>query len=85
MVARRTPSAEATAFICVLCAVLLGCGSDDPVVKRFFAGEPATRLQRLETYRLEEQYAILSYGNQVIHPPVTELAVPFARRGEPAG
>jgi len=41
-------------------------------------------MERLEAYSLEEQWRIFLYGNQVIHPPVTGLALPIAKQGKPA-
>lgn len=50
----------------------------------FFEGDIHTRLDRLEKYPLEQQYRIYLYGNQVIHPPATGLAIPLAKKGKPA-
>jgi len=56
----------------------------ESVERQFFKGDTLTRLERLETYSLKEQWQIFLYGNQVIHPPATGLALPIARRGKPA-
>lgn len=41
-------------------------------------------MERLRQYSLEDQYKIFRYGNDVIHPPLTELADPIAERGAEA-
>lgn len=67
-------------LVCLLRAQILYAAPS--VEKDFFKGDVSTRLERLETYPLEEQYRIFLYGNQVIHPPSTGLAIPIAKRGK---
>lgn len=69
----------------LLCLVLFlpACFASD-ITSEFFAGDISSRVERLEKYPLDQQYKIFSYGNQVIHPPATGLAMPLAKRGKPA-
>lgn len=55
-----------------------------PSEEQFFKGAIKTRLERMEGYPLDQQYRIYLYGNQVIHPPATGLAIPLAKKGKPA-
>jgi hypothetical protein len=50
--------------------------------KDFFRQPLGTRIERLRQYPLEDQYKIYRYGNDVVHPPLTDLAIPIAERGE---
>lgn len=71
----------------LLCALLLIAASAcraETVEKDFFEQSIPTRMERLEHYSLEQQWDIFRYGNQVIHPPPTGLALPIAKRGKPA-
>jgi hypothetical protein len=48
-----------------------------------FFREPMThQLDAFTRYDLATQYEVFICGNQVIHPPATYLAQPFAKRGE---
>jgi hypothetical protein len=69
--------------------MLSGCG---PLQQQDYAFNPQYRAfflemssaQRIERFRLlgmEEQYQTFLFGNQVVHPPATYLATPFAKRG----
>lgn len=68
---------------CLLMVVSTSCRAGS-VEKQFFRGDIPTRMERLETYPLEQQWRIFLYGNQVIHPPTTGLALPIAKQGKPA-
>lgn len=71
----------------LLCGLLLiaptACLSE-PVERQFFKGDIPSRIERLEAFPLDQQWNIFRYGNQVIHPPATSLALPIAKRGKPA-
>jgi hypothetical protein len=60
--------------------VQVGC-TDHKLEKQFFQQPLQNRLERLRQYPLEEQYRIFRYGNDVVHPPLTDLAIPIAERG----
>jgi hypothetical protein len=64
----------------VLCITLLGC-ADHKMERAFFRESLDDRLERLRQYSLEDQYRIFRYGNDVVHPPLTNLAIPIAERG----
>lgn len=68
---------------CGLCFFATACFSQD-IESQFFADGFKSRLERLEKYPLAQQYSIFLYGNQTIHPPLTDLAIPIARQGQPA-
>lgn len=53
-------------------------------LKTFFTLSRKAQLEEFERFELAEQYKIFICGNQVVHPPVMELAYPIARRGESA-
>jgi hypothetical protein len=63
-----------------LCVLLASCGGRS-VASKFFEGPPQNREERIRAYPLEDQYSIFRYGNDVIHPPLLELADPIAERG----
>lgn len=68
---------------CALCSFATACFGQD-IESRFFADGFQSRVERLEKYPLAQQYSIFLYGNQTIHPPLTDLAIPIAKRGQPA-
>lgn len=68
---------------CLLVIVSTSCRAES-VEKQFFRGDIPTRMERLEAHSLEQQWQIFLYGNQVIHPPTTGLALPIAKQGKPA-
>jgi hypothetical protein len=70
-------------IFCLLLVTTTSCQADS-IEERFFEGDILTRLERLETYPLEQQWRIFLYGNQVIHPPITGLALPVAKQGKAA-
>jgi hypothetical protein len=82
------PRSLARFVFCVLAAVvghlaLVAC--DDRQLERGFLRQPfETRIARLNTYSLEDQYKIFRYGNDRVEPPVLELANPIAQRGSAA-
>lgn len=51
------------------------------VEQAFFDRPLGDRLHRLRQYSLEDQYKIFRYGNDVIEPPLMDLAEPIAARG----
>lgn len=70
----------------ILCLLLVwsgGCNSAS-IEADFFNGDIATRNDRLGGYPITQQWKIYLYGNQVIHPPATGLAIVLARQGKPA-
>lgn len=72
-------------FVC--CAIyfvfVTVCFGQD-IESKFFADGFESRTERLEKYPLAQQYRIFLYGNQTIHPPLTDLAIPIAKRGQTA-
>lgn len=69
--------------VAIACFTAAGCASHD-VVKSFFKGPIATRVERLRQYSLEDQYKIFRSGNDHREPPALELANPIAERGAAA-
>jgi hypothetical protein len=70
-------------FGVVLLVTMLGC-QNNQLEREFFRQPLDTRVERLRQYPLEAQYKIFRYGNDVVHPPLTNLAVPIAERGSAA-
>jgi hypothetical protein len=54
----------------------------EPEVKEYFKGDPSTRIERLEKMPIDLQYKIFVYGNQSVHPSITSLGRPLAKRGK---
>ncbi|QHS11193.1 hypothetical protein [Sinimarinibacterium sp. NLF-5-8] len=71
-------------FILSMSLILFTACQSQVVEKNFFSGNISSRIERLEKYPLDKQWIIFKYGNQIIHPPATDLALPIARRGKPA-
>ena len=69
--------------VCVAPVVLEGCGQPG-LEKSFFSQPIETRVARMGSYSLDDQYKIFRYGNDRIEPPVLELANPIAQRGSAA-
>ena len=67
----------------VVTLLMLGCRSYS-LEKEFFVQPLGTRLERMRQYSLEDQYRIFRYGNDVVHPPLTDLANPIAEKGSVA-
>jgi hypothetical protein len=67
-----------------LAATDVGCGAHDFEKHFFFSEPPATRVERSRKLSLEQQYLVFRYGNDVIHPPLMDLAEPIADRGKEA-
>ena len=65
--------------LAVVCIMLNGC--EHRMEKDFFRKPLGNRLERLRQYCLENQYKIFRYGNDVVEPPLTDLANPIAERG----
>lgn len=76
------PSAVTTVrvMLALLCVIPAGC-TDHALEREFFRRPLDTRVERLRHYSLEDQYRIFRYGNDVVHPPLTNLAIPIAERG----
>ncbi len=70
--------------LCGFFLLLTSACHAESVERQFFSGDIPTRMERLTTYPLEQQWRIFRYGNQVIHPPTTGLALPIAKQGKPA-
>lgn len=68
---------------CMLLAAITACQAG-PIGKQFFKDGFVAREERLEAYPLEQQWQIFLYANQVIHPPLTGMALPIAKQGKPA-
>jgi hypothetical protein len=65
-------------------AAVWGCGNYRFERHVVFGGPPATRIDRVRQYSLEDQYRIFRYGNDVVEPPLLGLAEPIAERGAKA-
>jgi len=74
---------SARLVLLLLYTPLIGC-TGHGMEKAFFQQPLQTRVERLRQYSLEDQYRIFRYGNDVVHPPLTNLAVPIAERGSGA-
>ena len=68
--------------LCLTLLLLFSC-SGKSLESEFFKWEDFD-YSKLEGYSLEDQYKIFLYGNQEIHPALTELANPIAKRGKSA-
>ncbi|UVT16494.1 MAG: hypothetical protein H8K04_02705 [Nitrospira sp.] len=68
---------------CFIWFLTADCSAQD-IGAQFFAEGFESRIERLEKYPLDQQYKIFLYGNQIVHPPLTGLALPRAKRGQPA-
>lgn len=70
-------------FVIGLAATHAGCRAHD--FERGFFSEPlATRVERSRQLSLEQQYQVFRYANDVIHPPLMDMADPIAERGKEA-
>jgi len=69
---------------CICGIALWGCGSHKFERHVVFDGPAATRIDRVRTYSLEDQYRIFRYGNDIVEPPLLALAKPIAERGATA-
>lgn len=68
---------------CVIWLLTADCSAQG-IESQFFAEGFQSRTERLERYPLDQQYKIFLYGNQIVHPPLTDLAIPIAKRGQTA-
>ncbi len=76
-------------IICALIFVLYGCVSNaDDVQPSKLVGDfyrtyisTSEQIKQFKNYSLDEQYELYLFGNQVVHPPATYLAAPFAKQG----
>jgi hypothetical protein len=78
-------SRNGMATACVICwcaTILVGCANRRLETEFFFKNPPATRVDRLRQYSLEDQYRLFRYGNDKFEPPLTGLAIPIAERGQ---
>jgi hypothetical protein len=64
-------------------AFALGCQAH-VFEKEFYREDLSTRVERARRLSLEEQYKVFRYGNDVIHPPLMDMADPIAERGKAA-
>lgn len=76
-------------IICTIIFILCGCVSNgdnlkhSKLVSDFYHTyiSPSERIKQFKNYSLDEQYELFLFGNQVVHPPATYLATPFAKQG----
>jgi hypothetical protein len=61
------------------CVAVFSCQGQQ-LEQAFFNKPLGDRLQRLRGYSLEDQYKIFRYGNDVIEPPLMDLADPIAEK-----
>lgn len=66
--------------LAIACGLLLGCDSHQ-MERDFFKKPLGTRIERLRQYPLADQYKVFRYGNDVIEPPLIDLAGPIADKG----
>jgi hypothetical protein len=52
--------------------------------KQFYREDLASRVERARKLTLDQQYKVFRYGNDVIHPPLMDMADPIAERGKAA-
>lgn len=71
-------------FLCCLLLVATTSCQAESVGKQFFREGFVSRTERLEVYPLGDQWQIFLYANQVVHPPLTDMALPIAKQGKPA-
>ena len=67
----------------VFCVIESAC-ADHRIEREFFRQPLESRVERLRRYSLDDQYRIFRYGNDVVHPPLFDLATPIAERGAAA-
>lgn len=70
--------------LCIFLLTLTTACQETSVGKRFFKEGFVARDERLEAYPLEDQWRIFLYANQVVHPPLKDMALPIAKKGKPA-
>lgn len=71
-------------FLCSLLLVAVTSCQANSIGKNFFKDGYVARVERLEAYPLEEQWPIFLYANQVVHPPLKDMALPIAKQGKSA-
>ncbi len=79
----RKPVVRA-ALCCLGSFVVCSCSGHRFERRVIFGGPAATRIDRVRTYSLEDQYRIFRYANDVVEPPAMDLATPIAERGAAA-
>lgn len=78
---RLRPKTIVGTLICICGITIWGCVSYRFERHVVFGGPAATRVDRVRQYSLEDQYRIFRYGNDVVEPPMIDLAKPIAERG----
>ncbi len=72
-------------IICVFLFTLCGCVpymQPSKLVGDFYRKYTTSeQVSQFKNYGLEEQYELFVFGNEVVHPPATYLAYPFAQQG----
>lgn len=53
-------------------------------MKNFFQQTTSEQIDAFGRHQIEDQYAILYFGNKIIHPPAVYLIQPFAEHGQSA-
>ena len=76
-------SSHVALLIALFCSTDAACQSRE-FEREFFNQPRADRLERARKLPLEQQYKVFRYGNEVIHPPMIELADPIAEQGSAA-
>ena len=70
-------------IVCALGCLIFACKGQ--TLERDFFNKPlGNRLERLRQFPLEDQYRIFRYGNDMIEPPLIDLADPIAEKGAAA-
>ena len=64
------------------CILFVGCRSHKLEKEFFFKNPPATRVERMGQYSLDDQYRIFRYGSDKFEPPIMGLARPIAEKGK---
>jgi hypothetical protein len=65
------------------CILAIGCENHD-LEEKFFKQPLLTRVERMRRYPLADQYKIFRYGNDMVEPPLMDLADPISERGSAA-
>lgn len=68
----------------ILCLTVVGVACQHHEFEEKFFKQLANRVERSRQLTLEQQYRVFRYGNDVIHPPLMDLADPIAERGASA-
>ena len=68
----------------VACLLVSGGCQPRSFEQRFFKEPLGDRVERARQLPLAEQYKVFRYSNDVIHPPLMDMADPIAERGAAA-